>query len=220
MTAANSVDLPVIGLLGGSFDPIHVGHLQVASHAIRELGLQEVRFIPAGLAWQKTGVSAAQTRLTLLQLALMDYPHYRIDTRELDRSGPTYTIDTLESLRHELGWGCSLVWLMGFDQLLRLRSWHRWTELLTMAHIAYTRRPGFDLSPDPELSAWLGTHTGHVSELKKKPAGMVLPFDMPLIDCSATQIRLAFRQRQAQSVRSLLPDRVFDHLETHSLYLS
>lgn len=208
---------PRIGILGGTFDPIHVGHLALARTARDALALDEVRFVPTGSSWQKSGVvaSAAQ-RLEMVRLALASERAFAADGRETAREGASYTVDTLAELRAELGPDAAIVLLLGSDQLINLPTWHRWREITGFAHIACTQREriGLDALP-PEVDALLAT-TGR-ERLPDAPAGSVVLFSMPPVPVSATALRaqLARGERPAE----LVPRAVLDYIDSHHLYL-
>lgn len=205
-----------IGLLGGTFDPVHVGHLALARAAALALGLDEIRFIPTGRSWQKAPTaSSGAHRLAMLQQAIGDTPGWRVDTRELERPGASYTIDTLLELRAELGAEPALVLLMGGDQLRNLPSWHRYRELLDHAHIAATRRGPHRLSEfDPPLEALIAEHGREA--LPDAPAGSIVFFRMAPVAVSATLLRAALaRDEQAAE---LLPAPVLDYIRRNHLY--
>ena len=164
----------VIGLVGGSFDPVHVAHLALADAFATALRLDEVRFLPAARPWQKNALSAAPAaRLAMLDLALATHraAHggYAIDARELERDGPTFTIDTLRELRGELGDRVSLVFLFGADQLVHLDTWKDWLELWRYAHLAAVTRPGFDVATWPAAveRAW-SERSGDVDSIHRE----------------------------------------------------
>jgi nicotinate-nucleotide adenylyltransferase len=207
-----------IGLLGGSFDPVHAGHLQLARDAQRALGLAQVVFIPAGQPWQKSGTSPAGARLRMLELALAAEPGWLIDRREIERPGPTYTVDTARALRAESGPDRPLVWIMGSDQLGRLDSWHRWEELPALVHIAYAERAGTPPTLDPLVQGFAQRHAGSGAELARRPAGLLVPFAMRAVDCSASAIRAALRAGDAAYAARYLPDAVLEYLRHNPLY--
>lgn len=207
-----------IGLLGGSFDPVHAGHLQLARDAQESLGLAALVFFPAGQPWQKGPLTRAADRVRMLELALEAQPLWRIDTREIERHGPSYTVETLRQIRAEAGPGQSLVWLLGFDQLRRLPTWHRWEELSDLAHLAFAKRPGAGIDLDPVMRRYTAQHGGTVAELHQRAAGICLEFPMHTVDCSATAIRQALAAGDEEHVAHFLPAAVLDYIRAHQLY--
>jgi nicotinate-nucleotide adenylyltransferase len=210
-----------IGLLGGSFDPIHVGHLRFAHSALHALGLARVLFIPAGLAWQKGPSADAGHRTQMIELAIAEEPLFVVDPRELQRPGPSYTVDTLRQLRREMFPGRSLVLLIGSDQFERLDTWHSWEELIGLAHLGVAARPGHDGKLNAALALLRERHLGNAADVARQPAGVVVPVAMPPVDCSSTQIRALLRvpsSRAGASVTALLPPAVLDYIRQHRLY--
>ncbi len=207
---------PRLGLLGGTFDPVHVGHLALARTARAAFGLAEVRLMPTGASWQKSGVVAsAEQRLAMLRLALGREPGLTVDDREVRRGGPSYTIDTLAELRAELGPEPSLVLILGSDQLRNLATWRRWQALLTHAHIACTQREQVALSNLPEpVESWVAEHGRQA--LPDAPAGAVVFFSMPPVPISATALRAALARGERPA--ELVPPRVLDYIDQHHLY--
>ena len=132
-------------LLGGSFDPVHAGHLGLAHYFCTLLHPDELRLIPAGRPWQKPGLkTAAVHRVAMLELAFRDWVvPVKIDQQEIQREGPSYAVDTLLALRNELGEDTSLAWVIGADQLANLHTWHQWQRLFSLAHLCIAARPGF-----------------------------------------------------------------------------
>jgi nicotinate-nucleotide adenylyltransferase len=216
----------MIGLLGGSFDPVHAAHLAMADAFARALSLDEVRFLPASRPWQKDALAAsAQDREAMLAAALAvhraPYGRYTVDRRELARGGRTYTIDTLIELRETLGPVVPLVFLIGADQLLHLDTWRDWTHLWEHAHLAAVTRPGFDLAdiPDDVRRAWFA-RAGDAAALHAAPAGRSFVVEDLALDVSATDIRAllaAGRDRDPAVVR-LVPPPVLDYIRTNHLY--
>ena len=205
-----------IGLLGGTFDPVHVGHLALARSAIEALRLDRVILLPSGRPWQKPELrTPGEHRLAMVRLAIAGDARLSVDDLELRREGRTYTIDTLIALRHALGTHCALVLLLGSDQLHNLASWHRWHELLDYAHLAVTQRERVPLSGLPaEVEALLATHGRDA--LPDAPAGSIVLFRMPPVPVSAT----ALRAQLAASARpdGLVPLAVLDYIDRHRLY--
>lgn len=162
-----------IGLLGGSFDPIHNAHIALAKAAYESLGLDHIQLIPAGSPWQKSNLGASpQQRLTMLDLACNDYPFIQINQLEINRSGPTYTIDTLQSLDNSYKY----YWIMGSDQLANFCTWHRWQDIIKYVSLAVAQRQNSNLNPPTELLNKLGNQA--ISHIPFEP-----------INISSTKIR-------------------------------
>ncbi|SPE36261.1 putative nicotinate-nucleotide adenylyltransferase [Burkholderiales bacterium] len=207
-----------LGLLGGSFDPVHAGHLQLASDAQTALGLEQLRFLPAGQPWQKGAVTPASDRVQMLTLALQGKPGWCLDTREIGRPGPSYSVDTLRQLRAEYGPERPLVWVLGFDQLRQLASWHRWGELATLAHIAYAMRAGSPASLDPALRNYVEQRRGVAADLRRRACGSFVEFAMRPVDCSSTQIRQWLAAGDLATAAQFLPEPVLAYIRTHHPY--
>lgn len=214
----------ILGLLGGTFDPLHVAHLRLAIEAREALGLAEVCLIPAGSPPLRAAPQcAASHRLAMVELALATLPRFSVDASEvLDAgagSGPSYTIETLERLRRQHGPQRPLVLLLGADAFARLESWQRWRELFALAHIAVATRPGHELSVGAEatpLDGEFAARRGVAADLAGAPAGRVVPFAITALEISATTIRE--RLARGLSVRYLVPDAVLDYIESHQIY--
>jgi len=210
-----------LGIFGGTFDPVHYGHLRLAEESMAHLGLGGVRWIPAGNPPHRDipQVTAGQ-RLAMVINATADNSRFSVDPAEVDSQGPSYTVLTLERLREELGPQQSLVLLVGADAFAGLSSWHRWTDILELAHVAVSHRPGFpvEISSLPSaLAAQFSQRRMHdVSALKAAPGGAVVTFAMTQLAISATQIRKLLAN--GLSARYLLPDSVLDYISSHSLY--
>jgi nicotinate-nucleotide adenylyltransferase len=214
--------LTAIGVFGGTFDPIHFGHLRLATELSEAFRLDQVLFLPAGLPYQR-GRSAHATndqRLTMLKLATGRDARFGIDERELRREGPSYTYDTLVELRRERGPDAALVFLLGSDAFARIDTWHRWTELFDLAHFAvairaddpqwFTKGPGaFPREIWPRI-------TLNLRELLATPAGKVMTFSMTPLAISSTAIRAA--AAEGSSIRYLTPDPVAEYIRSHRLY--
>jgi nicotinate-nucleotide adenylyltransferase len=210
-----------IGILGGTFDPIHFGHLRMAQELYEELQLVCVRFIPASSPPHRGQPQSAIThRVEMTRLAIARNPAFTLDMRELARPGPSYTFDTLTELRAELGPDTPLFLLVGGDAFLGLTTWHRWRELPDMAHIVVAHRPGAvpsEAAMAEELRAlWQKRRTDDPASLRTSPAGNILLHRITALDISASAIRSTLRH--GRSVRYLLPDAVNDYIQTHHLY--
>ncbi len=215
MTGRHSVR-PRIGLLGGTFNPIHVGHLALARAARVALQLDAVRLIPTGQPWQKgPGITPATHRLAMTQLAARAEPWLSVDNREVLRSGLTYTVDTLAELRAQEGSAAALILLLGSDQLRNLATWYRYERLLELAHIAVTQRGLSSLTDLPSAVEALVQRHGR-DALPDEPCGSIVFFRMPAVPVSATVLRqqLAAGERPIE----LLPEGVLDYIDRHGLY--
>jgi nicotinate-nucleotide adenylyltransferase len=208
----------VIGLLGGSFDPVHLGHLALASAAQDAFDFDRLLFIPAAQPWQKRLQAPASLRQTLLAMALRDHAQWQVEPCEMLRTGPTYTIDTLADLRHRFGASASLIWLMGADQFERLPTWHRWRDVLDACHIAWVARSGPTEPRDPHLQAELDRRMAPPTELRQAPSGKIASFPMPALDCSSTGIRRALADHRFDDAVPFLPAAVAAYLRSHPVY--
>ena len=218
-----------IGLLGGSFDPPHIAHLAMADAFASALALDEVRFIPASQPWQKHGLFATgPQREAMLAAALAHHQpplgRYFIDTRELRRAGKTYTIETLEELRREVGPDVSLVFLFGADQLAHLDTWSDWRRLWDYGHLAAAPRPGFDVHALPlDVGTEWSARIADAQTLHTQSCGRTYLLDHFSFDVSATDIRSALVANDASSralSARLVPPAVLDYIRTHNLYRS
>lgn len=209
---------PLIGILGGTFDPIHYGHLRPALEVSQALNLQEVRFIPLAVAVHREPPQASpQQRLAMLRAALADDPPgFRVDEREIRRPGRSYTLDTLASLRQELP-QAHLCLLLGGDAYRDFLTWHRPLEILELAHLVVMGRPGESVPEDPRLSA-LSAARGCVSPatLRQASHGRILFQPVTPLAISATQIRRLLAE--GASPRFLLPDAVLGIIHREGLY--
>jgi len=214
--------LQAIGLFGGTFDPIHFGHLRLAQELGESLGLSEVRFIPAARPPHRSEPhTPAKHRVKMARLAIADNSLFTLDAREIERAGPSYTFDTLTSLRAELGAKIPFYLLLGADAFLGLPSWHRWRELFGLAHIAVAYRPGFTLDAGsplmaPELRAeW---QQRYCADPSSGAYGTILSREITALDISASAIREQLAL--GGSPRYLLPDSVLGYIHQHKLYTS
>lgn len=223
--ASEALATGALGILGGTFDPIHFGHLRLAEEAREALGLGRVRLIPAGQPPHRGEPrSTAEDRLAMARLAIAGNPGLEVDAGEVLAAQKSYTVPTLERLRRELGPQRPLVLILGADAFQGLPSWHRWQELFGLAHIAVANRPGYAphgrrwpavLSPELD-AACRDRQTRTPAALCSAAAGLIIPFDMTPLAISASLIRdLA---RDGHSLRYLLPAPVLDYIQRHGLY--
>jgi nicotinate-nucleotide adenylyltransferase len=189
-----------IGVMGGTFDPVHHGHLVAASEVASRFHLDEVVFVPTGEPWQKsdTPVSPAEDRYLMTVIATASNPGFTVSRVDIDRDGPTYTIDTLHDLREQYGATVELFFITGADALAQILGWHRSEELLDIAHFVGVTRPGHHLS-DPGF-----------------PAGRVTLIEVPALAISSTECR--DRVRAGEPVWYLVPDGVVQYISKRRLY--
>ena len=209
-----------IGIMGGTFDPVHFGHLRLAQEAAEILGLEHVRWIPAGQPSHRAAPMApAQHRLEMVRLAIGNNSLFELDDAETRQTTPSYTVETLQRLRREMGPDRSIVLLLGTDAFRNLTIWQSWRDLFDLAHIFVAQRPGHSLTPGGMASALAAewrARAGTPDALFKKPAGSVVTYGTTALDISASAIRAHFAQQR--SPRYLLPSAVLDYIEAHSLY--
>jgi nicotinate-nucleotide adenylyltransferase len=217
-----------IGLLGGSFDPIHVGHLQLARDALANLPIAEIHLIPAAQPWQKEVLTESQHRVKMIELAIgQELPFTRrrmiLDLREIERGGPTYTVDTLRALRASLGRDVPLVLILGADQFQRFDTWREWEAIPDLVHIAVARRAGATPMLNYALTKLRSArYLKYAGDLADSPAGHIVDLAMTPVDASATEIRQLLGRPldagEAARLAALVPPPVLDYIRTHHFY--
>jgi nicotinate-nucleotide adenylyltransferase len=210
-----------VALLGGSFDPVHNGHVALAALFEKLLHPDQLRIIPAGNPWQKAGLrTSADDRVAMLELAFGDAAlTVTLDRQEIERSTPTYTIDTLRNVRAELGPQASIVFLMGADQLQQLDTWRDWRALFDLAHIGVAARPGYSLAEAAlpiAVATELQQRRGNLEQLRNTPSGHAYLAQTLDVDISATQVRAALQR--GEQANSLISPVVLDYIQQHNLY--
>jgi nicotinate-nucleotide adenylyltransferase len=208
-----------IALFGGTFDPIHNGHLFPVEALAKEIGICHISLLPNNVPPHRPQPEAStEQRVEMLRLAIEDNPLFSIDERELHRTALSYTIDTLEEVRKEYGADKPIAFIIGQDSLLTLHTWDRWQEFLSYCHLLVCGRPGYANHLDtPELEQWLNQHrTQDINQLKHNPCGYIYLAHTPLLDVSATDIRA--RRRDNDSYRELLPAKVQRYIQQQGLY--
>jgi nicotinate-nucleotide adenylyltransferase len=195
-----------IGILGGTFDPIHVGHLIIAEEVRTRLGLSQVVFVPAGLPPHKRGwaIAAPEHRLQMIKLAIAGNPHFSLSRLDIDRSGPSFTVDTVHLLLDAWGADAEIYFIMGSDSLAELPTWHQPERLMRLCHIVAVGRPGYRVD---------------LTELNRLLPGattLIRMMDTPALDVSSTDIKR--RVREGRSIRYLVPRAVERYIQEHSLY--
>ena len=209
-----------IGIFGGTFDPVHFGHLRPALELYEQLRLQKMLLLPCAVPPHRPEpLASSEQRLSMLHLAIEKEPRLGVDLRELKRGGTSYMVDTLHSLRNEVG-RKPLCLCLGLDAFLGLPGWHEWQELLNLAHIVVAHRPGWELDVDsisPELQRLLAVHL-HDSDVSQcdRPAGAVVLQPVSQLAISSTEIRE--RIAAGRSARYLMPERVWDYIQKEKLY--
>lgn len=210
--------LSPVAVFGGTFDPIHFGHLRVAWEVSEQLDC-EVRLMPSAQPPHRAAPGgSASDRAAMIEMALDGQDRLRLDRRELDRPGPSYSVDTLRELREELGPQRPLVFVVGADAFRALPSWHRWQELTGLAHMVAMTRPRQRLDKlDPDLHAHMvGRWTGMPERLRSEPAGRVMVIRVTPLAISSSLIRAALAEGRVP--RYLLPRQVLDHIGQRGLY--
>lgn len=207
-----------IGLFGGTFDPVHFGHLRAASEAKEKLGLDDFRLLPVGEPAHRNQTHAsAEHRLAMLRLAVADHPDICVDSREVRRSGVSYMVDTLAEVRKETGADTAILLILGQDAAHSLSSWHRWQELFEYAHLVVMTRPDSPGAFPSLLESFVANRRCQaIPDLWQSPAGLLLDLEVTQLAISST----AIRQRVAlkRSPRFLLPDRILGYIGFHQLY--
>jgi nicotinate-nucleotide adenylyltransferase len=198
-----------IGVLGGTFDPIHIGHIKVAEEAVARLDLPRILFIPAGQPWLKlnnaNAVSPVQHRLEMVRLGISGHPRFKLSTLEIERSGPTYSVDTIAQLHDSLSEGDEIFFILGWDNLMQLPKWHQPQRLLEFCRLIAVPRVDFPLPDLPTLEKELPGITERV-----------ILFDRPRIDINASEIRR--RAAEGKSISEFVPKAVESYIKEHGLY--
>ena len=198
-----------IGVLGGTFDPIHLGHLKVAEEVTARLNLAEIIFMPAGQPWLKANnvISPAEHRVEMVRLAIAGKPNFKLSTMEVERPGPTYTVDTMAELRRQLGLEHELFFVLGWDNLTQLPGWREPSRLIKLCHLVAVPRVDY---PAPDL--------GSLEAVLPGLSPRVILLDEPRIDINATEIRQ--RVARGLSIHHLVPEPVERYIREHKLYIA
>lgn len=197
-----------IGILGGTLDPIHLGHLMIAEEARWRLELAQVVFVPTGMPWLKAdrNITSGAHRLGMIKLAIASNPHFTVSTVDLDRPGSSYSVDTIAALRDSFGAEAEFYFIVGLDALAGLPTWKEPARLIQMCHIVGVRRPGY------------GERDLHSLEVALPGAlDQIILLDVPEIGISSTHIRA--RVARSLSIRYLIPEAVGEYIKAHGLYV-
>ncbi|BEV72862.1 MULTISPECIES: nicotinate-nucleotide adenylyltransferase [unclassified Paludibacterium] len=208
---------PVVGVFGGTFDPFHTAHLRMASAFRHEAGLTRLRLVPAGDPYHRAGtVASAADRLAMVRLGIAGEPDTEVDERELNRQGPSFTVDTLAEIRQEIGPDVPLWFLIGGDSLLQLERWHRWQSLFSLAHLAVAMRPGASTASLPPAIAAQWQRRLTSSAQNTAASGTILRLALPPLDLSASAVRDALDK--GLDISHLVPPAVASYIHNHGLY--
>jgi len=208
----------LVGVFGGTFNPVHYGHLRSALELVERLQLEQLRLMPSASPPHRDAPEcSAERRAAMVELAVTGEPRLVCDAREMQRPGKSYTIDSLIELRGELGAQRGLCMVLGCDAVQDIATWHRWQELLDWAHIVIIARPGWQLPRAGELAQWLKVHQLESPELlRQRPCGGIVIEELRPLAISSTEIRDLLAS--GRSARYLMPQSVLDYIQTHTLY--
>ena len=212
----------LIGIYGGTFDPIHYGHLRLAEELNEAFGFSELYFIPSGSPRLRNApIASKHHRVAMLSMAIQDNKTFMLDEREMVRDGESYSVVTLREFRKEVGSECALCFIMGSDVFLSLSKWHCWHEMFELCHIIVADRPGYistlnNSMPQALTEALVSRQASSISDLKESPCGLIFIAPTTLQDISATVIRGSIAADK--SVRYLVPDAVLEYIKTNRLY--
>jgi nicotinate-nucleotide adenylyltransferase len=209
---------PLVGVFGGTFNPVHYGHLRSALELVERLQLEQLRLMPSASPPHRDAPEcSAERRAAMVELAVTGEPRLVCDAREMQRPGKSYTIDSLIELRGELGAQQGLCMVLGCDAVQDIATWHRWQELLDWAHIVIIARPGWQLPRAGKLAQWLKAHQLESPELlRQRPCGGIVIEELRPLAISSTEIRDLLAS--GRSARYLMPQSVLDYIQTHTLY--
>ena len=215
---------PLVGIFGGTFDPIHYGHLRVAEEIVETVGLQKMYFVPAGMPrLRHSPVASPQHRVEIVRLAIQKNPDFVLDEREIYRDGVSYSIDTVREFKQEFGEEVRLCFILGADAFIKLPEWNNWKELFNLCHFIVSTRPGYTLTLIKELLSkelreecsqrWVS----NTESLKKDTSGLIFIASTTMLDISATSIRAHIAA--GRSVRHLVPSVTVNYISENKLYL-
>jgi nicotinate-nucleotide adenylyltransferase len=210
---------PAIGILGGTFDPIHLGHLHLANSIYQQLHLQKIIFIPTSQPLLRhPAIATASQRLEMLRIAIKEYPYFEVDDCELNRSAPSYSIDTLRELRKKIP-DQPLCFIMAADQLIQFDQWHEWQKIPDLAHLIITDRPGYELRLNDATKQLLNDRQiTDPTLLSEKNTGYIYLVNIEAMPISATKIRSELAK--GKEPISFLPKGVWKYIKENGLYKS
>ncbi len=219
----HKAEFPLIGIFGGTFDPIHYGHLRVAEEIAETASLQEMRFVPAGAPRLRCApVASLQHRAAMVRVAIQGNSRFTFDDREIRRDGVSYSLESLRELKQELEGKVTLCFVIGADAFMKLTEWHSWRELFELCHFIIAARPGHPLTinrddlPRKLAEECAQRWVSRQDNLKRASSGLIFVAPTTLLDISATTIRA--RVAAGRSIRYLIPDAVLDYIAVNHLY--
>jgi len=216
----------MIGIYGGTFDPIHYGHLRPALDVVEALGLEKCHFVPCSIPHHRSLPSAnSAQRLEMVAVAIKSEARFQLDPREINRDGISYTIDTVQSIRSEVTKEQTLCLIIGIDAFIKLDQWHQWKDIFNLCHIVVTHRPGWDIETlleSNQVSIELGNmilnhRVEDKVELQNSPYGKIMFQSVTQLDISSTRIRTLLGSNN--SIRFLLPDDVITVIKNQNIYV-
>ena len=213
----------LVGIYGGTFDPIHFGHLRVAEELIDSINLQHIIFVPSGEPrLRNTPIGTRHQRTEMIRLAIQDNHQFSIDEREINRSGMSATVESLREYRSEWGRNAVLIFILGIDAFRKINEWHHWRELFDLCHIIVVPRPGYvsvddhQNLPEEIKTELIARCVLDAKDLKLQTHGAIYTAQTSLLEISATQIRSLIST--GRSIRYLLPENVSDYIKINHLY--
>ncbi len=214
---------PLIGIYGGTFDPIHYGHLRVAEELLDIAGLKQIIFVPSGAPRLRAAPAASRNhRAAMVRLAIQDNSMFSLDKREINRLGVSTTVHSLREYKNELGNNAALCFVLGIDAFVKIHQWSEWYELFNLCHLIIVARPGYIfLNEDPNLPIGIQKEftsrcVTNAGDLGLKSSGCIYPAQTSLLDISASHIRSLIKA--GKSIRYLLPASVSDYIKSNCLY--
>ena len=218
MSDAVTIKSKRIGLLGGSFDPIHFGHIKPSIQLAKQHQLQSVRLIPCKISpFKDSTFTTAQHRWNMISIISGNSELFEADARELERDTPSYTYETLSEIAQEVSSDSTLFWIMGEDSLPEFPDWYQAEKIMELCHVLVMRRPGYEASEKIEASAWLKSYMCEdASKLDEKQHGYIYMTDVELFEISSTQIRQTLQA--GEQPRFMLPGGVWNYIKRNNLY--
>lgn len=213
----------MVGIYGGTFDPIHYGHLRIAEELLDIIGLNRVIFVPSGAPRLRTAPSASRNhRSAMVRMAIRDNNMFSLDEREINRPGISTTVESLREYKSELGDGIALCFILGIDAFVKINQWHSWHELFSLCHIVIVARPGYASINDHESlpadirKEFISRCVLNANDLGFQSSGFIYTARTSLLEISASQIRSLINT--GKSIRYLLPESVSDYIKSNHLY--